>query len=466
MSQQTQEKILDLKANYIDKNYEIKYILITNKKVPKNSKELASGITSNYAENINIEFWGIEDLRVQFTEWYGLETTDKISEMINLTGELIELKDPYNCILGQISGRELSRLYRAHKQKLFELNIRQWLGKNKANKGITQSVYESPEEFFYYNNGITAVCEEFESTKDSKGRSSGINTKNFQIINGAQTVKSIADSVDINESVRVLFRLIRVDQSYSSFSNNVIKFQNTQSAVKDYDFRSNDPIQIYLSDNLEQQNPALPTPLFYYARKRSQLPTANSNKKGNKISLDTFARILFSYKYSDFDPRIVYDESKRLWTLEEDDSTSGLYESLFGENSLDKSANWPKSEISEAKIAISINIEIPKIIKELCEEFDEKNYSDIRQYKWWIISMVMRFYKEENIRFNNLLTNKNGYEELKDCIKEAIINIFSNYEAQVLNTNSVKGRDYYRTKSFYTSNKNQFERVLKRSMNK
>ncbi len=47
-------------------------------------------------------------------------------------------------------------------EKLFRPNVRQSLGlTNKINKGMKQTLNgDSPESFFFYHNGITALCEQ------------------------------------------------------------------------------------------------------------------------------------------------------------------------------------------------------------------------------------------------------------------------------------------------------------------
>src|SRR5262249_17014793 len=54
--------------------------------------------------------------------------------------------------------------------KLFRPNVRQSLGlTNKINKGMKQSLNgDNPENFFFYHNGITALCERLSFDPDSR----------------------------------------------------------------------------------------------------------------------------------------------------------------------------------------------------------------------------------------------------------------------------------------------------------
>ena len=188
----------------------------------------------------------MEEIRKNVTNWSLLEDNEKLNETISLRSDYqFEIKEPNNSLIGLMSGVEIKRLFEARNQKLFNMNIRQWLGRNKTNIQITDTVKNEPNEFFYYNNGITAVCDDYTISRDKTGRPREIDVKNFQIINGAQTVKSICEADNVSEDLSVLFRLIKVEKQYSGFSDKVIKYQNTQNPVKDYDFRANDFIQLF-----------------------------------------------------------------------------------------------------------------------------------------------------------------------------------------------------------------------------
>ncbi len=85
----------------------------------------------------------------------------------------------------------LFRMYRAAKESsypFFEENIREYLGKSSINKKIIDTLRDENQRknFFYYNNGITIICDSSEKVK--------ANVRlliNPQIVNGCQTVPTI-----------------------------------------------------------------------------------------------------------------------------------------------------------------------------------------------------------------------------------------------------------------------------------
>ena len=77
-----------------------------------------------------------------------------------------------------------------YKDDLFSGNPRNYLGagkrKNKINLGIMDTVQEQPEKFWAYNNGLTALVNNYEIDNDNITKVHGIT-----IINGTQLTGTI-----------------------------------------------------------------------------------------------------------------------------------------------------------------------------------------------------------------------------------------------------------------------------------
>lgn len=65
---------------------------------------------------------------------------------------------PRKAVYGQITAASLAQLVETHGKALFERNIRHYLGSVGVNTAIEESVRRRPGDFFYLNNGITAVA--------------------------------------------------------------------------------------------------------------------------------------------------------------------------------------------------------------------------------------------------------------------------------------------------------------------
>lgn len=96
--------------------------------------------------------------------------------------------DTRSCYVGRVSGAELANLFTSQKSSIFSLNIRNYIGDTATNKAIKRTAIGAPEEFFFFNNGISALAESI--TPDGKDPRI-LRCKNLSIVNGAQTVRSL-----------------------------------------------------------------------------------------------------------------------------------------------------------------------------------------------------------------------------------------------------------------------------------
>jgi hypothetical protein len=144
------------------------------------------------------------------------------------------------------------------------------VGDTATNKGIIETALDSPENFLFFNNGVSAVASQIE--EDTK--LGALRCKRFSIINGAQTVRSlrkaqVKDKQGVLKNVRVLLRIIEFSLSKEhDFLADVTRFNNTQNSVKISDFRSNDPVQKDLARKFEGVVRGGKT--YWYKNKRSR----------------------------------------------------------------------------------------------------------------------------------------------------------------------------------------------------
>jgi len=103
------------------------------------------------------------------------------------------VSEPYKAYYGMVSGVEIANWWKEHKNRLFDRNIRQVLGKTEVNDEIEKTIKEHPLLFWYYNNGITIIANKIEKTiVGSNNRELGsFKLTNLNIVNGAQTVSTI-----------------------------------------------------------------------------------------------------------------------------------------------------------------------------------------------------------------------------------------------------------------------------------
>jgi hypothetical protein len=160
-----------------------------------------------------------------------------------------QVRDPHFAIYGQVCASDVAGWMDAYGPRLFESNLRQFLGGSVVNQDIVHTLIERPEAFWYFNNGITAVAVEL-AKKPIGGNStdSGIfECTGFSVVNGAQTVGSIhAAAIQAPEAASkamVSVRIISSANSPATFSSEVTRCTNTQNAIEKRDFVALDPEQ-------------------------------------------------------------------------------------------------------------------------------------------------------------------------------------------------------------------------------
>jgi hypothetical protein len=148
---------------------------------------------------------------------------------------------------------------------LFEENVRVYLGEqNEINKRIYDTaISDEAGLFWYYNNGITIVCESF--SYQPGFRNPQMTLKSPQVVNGGQTSHALfeASKVDFDalRRVRLLVRVIETRDK--SLYAKVAEATNSQTPIRSRDLRSNDPILVRLESSLEAKG-------WYFDRKRDQ----------------------------------------------------------------------------------------------------------------------------------------------------------------------------------------------------
>jgi hypothetical protein len=166
----------------------------------------------------------------------------------DITAHTNEKGNGWEAIATTITGVMLHDLWQKHHDDLFSANVRGFLDmlrrKTSINRGILETVQTDPSRFWAYNNGVTILTKRIE-VKGGKLTAQGVS-----VINGAQTTGVLGNAPrESAAKVRVPCRFIK--SSDPKIVEQIIDFNNTQNAIKSFDFRSNDPSQRRLSSQFK-----------------------------------------------------------------------------------------------------------------------------------------------------------------------------------------------------------------------
>lgn len=196
--------------------------------------------------------------------------------------------------VGSVTASELKRLLDLYKDKLFAGNIRLFLGARKGgiNEQMIDTAKKNPGNFWALNNGITIVADTVVPHEDN---SSILKLRQFSIVNGCQTTNSLSQA-NAPKDAKVLVRVI---EAKSNLKNEIVRYNNSQNAIKIWTVRAVDDIQGRLRKELKKIG-------VDYAPKQAG---ARKKHSENNIELDKITQYLASSK-RDFLTQAVNNKSE------------------------------------------------------------------------------------------------------------------------------------------------------------
>lgn len=167
-----------------------------------------------------------------------------------------QVRDPHQGFYGQVAASDVAGWLTTHQNRLFAPNLRVFLGVTQVNASMVDTLTKEPENFWYFNNGITALCRTvLKKPIGGNTRETGyFECSDLRIVNGAQTVGAIADAAAKDasavERARVGIRLISLQSCPPGFDKEVTKYNNSQNRIERRDFVALDPQQERIASEL------------------------------------------------------------------------------------------------------------------------------------------------------------------------------------------------------------------------
>jgi len=281
---QTCRQLLGKAIEKIRKGYKPRIILVSNKLSPEESnlKKLEE-LTGIDIKNWDFEIFDREkliSLYIDFLEghnpplppvFFPIETQEYL--------RYYEKDYALEIYVAIMSARIFIELYNKFGNRIFEKNVRSYLGNIFVNQQIRKTLKEQPKLFLFKNSGITMLGSNVEPISKKAGQEPGFRIKDVQIINGQQTIRAIAEQG--KHSPKVLAMIIVPYQGAQlhgkeDIVTDIIAARNFQNKIDYSDLRSNFPEQVKLWRELKEKG-------YYYERK----------KKGWQ-NFDIYGRSLYS----------------------------------------------------------------------------------------------------------------------------------------------------------------------------
>ena len=211
-----------------------------------------------------------------------LKRTKSIDAVLDLHGAaIVEEFNFKRVLIGKLPVVAISDLFDKYDVQLLERNVRRYLGlrSNRVNSAISDTLRsdEKRDNFYFFNNGITVVCNKFTHNALQQGNFK-VKVSGMQIINGGQTCKTIQLTLKEEPSLRekignvdVLLRLYELDSDSEDFVKDITFATNSQNPVELRDLHANDEIQKSLELGMSELG-------FVYRHKRDETQSGVGGK--------------------------------------------------------------------------------------------------------------------------------------------------------------------------------------------
>ncbi|WP_433165376.1 AIPR family protein [Kribbella sp. CA-247076] len=183
---------------------------------------------------------------------------EAIDLMASMSNGWHRVELPYEAIYGLVAASELAGWYSDHGERLFGRNLRTTLSRTGVNDSLAKSFVGNPQDFWYYHNGITVLCDGIERRflgKRGIGEPVRLVLSDCSVVNGAQTVASAHAAYVVNadalDDAYVSVRVISIRDSHPGFANAVTMNTNTQNSIEPRDYVALDPTQIAIREDFK-----------------------------------------------------------------------------------------------------------------------------------------------------------------------------------------------------------------------
>lgn len=241
---------------------------------------------------VSVSVWTIERICQAFvsntSEIIQIDTRDFGCDGIQCLKAELGGETDYDAYLGIVPGRFLADIYLKYGSRLLQGNVRAFLSvRGKVNRGIRNTIINSPGNFFTYNNGIAVVARSVGFAADGRI----VHLSDPQIINGGQTTASLANAIIKKEDkkgmdnlfVPMKLTVLNVEdemsetqiERYNEITKTISQCANSQNAVSEADFFSNHPFHV-LMEKLSAKVMAPPVDgnpyqtIWFYERSRGK----------------------------------------------------------------------------------------------------------------------------------------------------------------------------------------------------
>ena len=301
------------------------------------------------------------------------------------------------------NGESVGDLFSKAGIRLFAKNIRGYLGSTDINESMSDTINKEPHNLWYYNNGITIVCND--AKRESKEGQDILKIDGAQVINGQQTTRTLQSND--SSKTNVLVKIIKIPRSpdddgdYDRLVNAIVRATNWQNAISPSDLTSNDYIQVYLEREFRKRG-------YQYIRKKMSKSEARSIFGQGYYQIDKL-ELAQAIAASLLDPAIVRSGREGLFE-------DPYYKSIFSTKNISfylpkywlmkqvrsvsrgyperAYAKWVVINVAWGQLGSHINNGTEEVkFRRICERKDQQILRILHQYLTLLYRSAIQFYR-------------------------------------------------------------------------
>lgn len=198
--------------------------------------------------------------------------------------------------VAEVSLKDFAVFVTKNKEYLFFSNIRNYLRNTDVNNAIVNTFKTKPTDFWFFNNGITIVCDDFHPNMMNNFI---LYIKTPQIVNGCQTANTIMNEYKrLNDEKKKNLQgtiLVKIIKDVNGIrKDDITRFTNKQNSVLGKDFFALDRFQRRLKNEFAE--------LGYYYEIQNKSSLGLSKQALSKYKGDKNYKYLFNDKFNNIIP--------------------------------------------------------------------------------------------------------------------------------------------------------------------
>jgi len=302
-----------------------------------------------YGDRLSIETFDIRKLHIHYID--RLEKGDlplPDHSTFKVIGQYCHRVDgKAKSLIAEIPLSSIYSLVESHGLSLFAKNLRVPLGTSRFNRGIVRALNDKNEikNFWFYNNGITAICDKFYFDDDHDIGDENfriVHAEKLQIVNGCQTCSTVQGTIQDwkkkggkyrekeLDSVGVLLRLIQTTDitghNIGQFAHSIARYTNSQNPITGRNLHSNDLEQMQLREAFSERGYFYEVKPKEWLRRREMDPTYHQNFARNPPIIDNEKAAQYYIAFWLHGPASAKHDKKQIF------NDDGLYYPIFSLN--------------------------------------------------------------------------------------------------------------------------------------